>query len=113
MQSQNNLSPKARVCKGASRRRSNATLIQRIRTKQQYLHELNNPQEYSEMEAQLREWLRDEDFEIEEWADKTIIRWGRSPRYVLQGHTRGEAVLGVYKQETSRRITRANGVNET
>lgn len=75
------------------------TTAQRVRIKRQYEHELANPQEYAEMEAQLREWFPD--IEIEEWADKTIIRWGRN---TLQGHTRGEAIKGVWRDETQRQI---------
>ena len=97
------ISPKAKAAKVAERERYDAQLAQRINIKRQYEHELANPQEYAEMETQLREWLRNEDFEIEEWADKTILHWGHNPRLSFQAHTRGAAIKGVWQDEATKR----------
>ena len=104
MQAQNNLSPKARIAKRNAKHSSQATLAERIRIKMQYLNELENPLEYAEMEAQLRVWLKE--FEVEEWADKTVLHWRESNgvRVVLRAHTKGEAILRVYKDEAAKRI---------
>jgi hypothetical protein len=83
-------------------------LAERIRVKRQYEHELAHPQEYAEMETQLREWLHDEDLEIEDWADKTILHWGHNPRLVFQAYTRGAAIKGVWQDEAAKR-TRGAG----